>query len=139
LLWELSRTPEEFARLPIVYHGVVNFATQNLNTCMLLLLNSTVVHKFPAGGSLAEGTAAVTLFDVVEIGGGIGVGGRITVEFLPSNIGWRCPDDMTQYVQAEYVEAQSNIKRRDYTGNGSRAKVPAITICNQGLQPLFQK
>jgi hypothetical protein len=40
--------------------------------------------------------------------------------------------------ETKYIEAGSDIKKRDYTGTGSRAILPNIISCNQGLDSITQ-
>jgi hypothetical protein len=70
--------------------------------------------------------------------GGTSVGGRAICQLIESHLGWKCKMS-AKYIKAKYVEAGSNIKRRDYTGRPkSKALVAAITICNQNMDKLFE-
>ena len=40
--------------------------------------------------------------------------------------------------EIKYIESGSKIKKRDYTGSSSRAILPNIISCNQGLDPVIQ-
>ena len=42
-----------------------------------------------------------------------------------------------EVIAMKYVPAGSDIKRKDYTGSDSTAIVPAITVCNQHLERIF--
>lgn len=69
--------------------------------------------------------------------GGAEISGAQNNSLIESNIGWKCKR-LPIYVKAQYIEAGSNFKRRDYTGRPkSRALVAAITLCNQNIDILF--
>jgi hypothetical protein len=104
---------------------------------MLLAFYNNRPYTAASSGGIEVGGQIQPSFTIVA-SGGIEVGGQSKQKLIESHIGWKCRRE-AKYLKSHYVEAGSNIKRRDYTGRPkSKALVAAITLCNQNIDKLFE-
>ena len=91
------------------------------------------------GGCLVSGDAVETCAKPSPESGnaGVSIGGLATVSLIERSDAWKCEEQL-YYVELENIESFSNIKRYDFTGKRPGALLSPITICNQGLAPIFK-
>lgn len=109
---------------------------------MLLALNNNLWLHFnetPQGGIRVAGSSN-PLFQYLNIGsGGAKTTGGASVIEIQTRKGYKCKKSPF-YVLPHYLEASSNIKKRDFTGRRkSRALVASITLCNENLLVYFKE
>lgn len=107
---------------------------------MLLVLHNNLksytYNEVASGGVVASGDYH-NIHNITSEGGAH-IGGITVSVSEKSLLGFKCKDGAV-YIRPQYVEAQANIKRRDYQGfRKSKALVAGITLCNQNLYPLFK-